>query len=352
MNKISTLLAVVVIAALGSGWFLKGGAVAAQSSTPETQPSAQVVTTRVQAKQMHASVTAFGDVLPERVQSISSVSTAQIAQLNVTQGQGIHKGQVLAVLDGDPSVKLAYEQARTSLAQANAELERMQSMAKLQLATQAQVDAATKAKADALAGLTAQESLGGGKGGLVIKAPSDGVVVSLTSAQGDRVQAGAPFMQFGLTDKLKIILGIDPADLGKIKKGMPVRLASLTDESQVASSSVLDVQNVVDPKMQLASVLVYVPAASHFVPGSRVRAEIELDPQSAYEVPRQAVLTDANGSYVYQVANKVAHRVAVLQAVDNRQTVGVTGAIDPSLPLVVQGNYELDDGMHVREEKR
>jgi membrane fusion protein (multidrug efflux system) len=114
----------------------------------------------------------------------------------------------------------------------------------------------------------------------------------------------------------------------------------------------LDAQNVVDPKTQLASVLVYVPAASHFVPGSRVRAEIELDPQSAYEVPRQAVLTDAKGSYVYQVANKVAHRVAVLQAVDNRQTVGVTGAIDPSLPLVVQGNYELDDGMHVREEKR
>lgn len=313
------------------------------------QISAQVAVQAVKMKQMHASMTAYGDVLPGALQSISSPSAARIAQLNVTQGQSVKKGEVLAMLEGDPTVQLAYEQARTALRQADAEMERMISMQKLQLATQSQVDATTRAKADAEAGMAAQRALGGGKDGQAVKAPSDGVVVALTSFQGDRIQPGTPFMQIGSTESLKIVLGIDPSDLPKVRKGMTVKLASLADTSRTVAGKVVDVQNIVDPKTQLANVLVRVPASSLFVPGTRVRADIELDEQSAYEVPRQAVLTGAKGSYVYQVAGKAARRVAVRQVVDNGATLGVAGGIDPAQPMVVQGNYELADGMQVRE---
>ena len=351
MNKRNAYLAASLATVVAGAAALGGvaGRVHAQPAQEAVQPSAQVVLAPVQMKQMHATLAAYGDVLPGSLQSVSSPSSARIARLNVMQGQSVKRGEVLAMLEGDPAVQLAYAQAGTALRQANADMERIIAMQKLQLATQSQVDAAAKAKADAESGMAAQRELGGAKGGLVIRAADDGVVMALTAFQGDRVQPGTPFMQIGSTGNLKVVLGIDPADLPKVRKGMAVGLATLAAPDRSVAGKVAEVQNIVDPKTQLANVLVRVPAAGQLVPGTRVRAEIELDGKNAFEVPRQAVLTDANGSYVFQVGGHAAHRIAVRPVVDNGRTLGVSGSIDPALPVVVQGNYELAEGMHVRE---
>jgi hypothetical protein len=65
-------------------------------------------------------------------------------------------------------------------------------------------------------------------------------------------------------------------------------------------------------------------------------------------VPRQAVLSDDNGSYLYQVAAGHARRVAVAKRAEAGNLVGVDGKLDPALPVVALGNYELEDGMAVR----
>jgi hypothetical protein len=66
-------------------------------------------------------------------------------------------------------------------------------------------------------------------------------------------------------------------------------------------------------------------------------------------LPRQAVLSDDRGSYVFQVADGRAHRVDVQAKQDGAKEVGVSGPIRPELRVVVLGNYELQDGMKVRE---
>ncbi|MFL9924036.1 efflux RND transporter periplasmic adaptor subunit [Herbaspirillum lusitanum] len=357
MKKKTLCLAAASMALVAGGSLLgvnarsqqnQAAADAAASAGAAPQASAQVKTAPVQMKQVQASITAYGDVLPGSMHNISSAAAAQIARLKVIQGQSVAKGELLAVLEPDPAVRLGYEQAQTSLKAASAELERVQSLASLQLATQSQVDAAARARADALAALRAQQALGGAQGGQTVTAPASGVILSLTSFQGDRVQAGVPFMQLGSTDQLKVVLGIDPADQAQIRKGQQVRLTALSDNARSVNSTVSEVQGLIDPKTQLINVVVRLPAAAGFNPGSRVRAEIMMAPQSAWEVPRQAVLTDAGGSYVYQVSGRHAHRVAVRTVADNRTTLGVTGPLDASDPLVVLGNYELSEGMPVR----
>ena len=47
------------------------------------------------------------------------------------------------------------------------------------------------------------------------------------------------------------------------------------------------------------------------------------------------------------VRHGIAHRVEVTTGPGNSRLVGVTG-IKPGARVVVQGNYELTDGMHVR----
>lgn len=112
-------------------------------------------------------------------------------------------------------------------------------------------------------------------------------------------------------------------------------------------------QNLLDPKTQLINVVVTLSdaAAKRFIPGMRVRAEIATGQQQAYEVPRQAVLSDAQGSYLFQVKQHKAVRINVHSLIDNGATLGVSGKLDPTAPLVVLGNYELKDAMLVRESK-
>lgn len=350
MNKKRVYLATTLVAAIVTASYvgLHSGTVQAQATPAEQKQSALVTVKRVQKRLMNATLVAYGDVSTGTLKSISSASGASISTLNVMQGSSVKKGDVLAVLGGDPMTRLAYEQARTSVEQTTADLGRAVEMQAWKLATQAQVDAATKAKADAEANLAAQRELGGDKGGQVIKAPADGIVVALTAFQGDRLQPGAPFMQIGSTETLKILLGVDPTDLHAVSPGSAVRIIELGSSGDGVTAKVAEVHNMVDPKTQLASVLVKVPASAHLTPGARVRADILLPGQDAYEVPRQAVLADAKGSYLFQVSQNTAHRISVTKVVDNGQIVGVTGLLDVTRPVVVLGNYELSDGMAVR----
>jgi len=65
-------------------------------------------------------------------------------------------------------------------------------------------------------------------------------------------------------------------------------------------------------------------------------------------VPHDAVLIDNAGPYVFQVSGTKALRVVVRIALTTDTTDVVTGPLDAHLPLVVQGNYQLQNGSLVR----
>ncbi|NLZ42091.1 MAG: transporter [Comamonadaceae bacterium] len=85
------------------------------------------------------------------------------------------------------------------------------------------------------------------------------------------------------------------------------------------------------------------------MPGEPVRGAITARGASHWIVPRAALLRDARGAYVYQVDRGRARRVDVELRVDDGKRLGVDGPLDVGQPLVVQGNYQLADGMAVRE---
>jgi multidrug efflux pump subunit AcrA (membrane-fusion protein) len=132
---------------------------------------------------------------------------------------------------------------------------------------------------------------------------------------------------------------------------MPVTLALLDDSTKSVSASITERQGLVDPKTQLIDAVAVVPAsgAMFLVPGMHVRATLAVGQHRSWAVPRAAVLTDASGAYVFQVARGTARRVAVTPGTESGGLVAVGGNLDPALPIVVLGNYELQDGMSVRE---
>lgn len=328
---------------------------AERPSAAAEAPSVLVQTAAVAEHELTDTLVGYGTVTPEpaRQMNISLPRAGRILALRVGLGQAVKQGEALFDVQTDPAANLAYAQAANAVELARGELARVEALARDQLATRSQVEAARKTLADAEAGLSAQTRLGAGSGRTTVGAPFAGMVSALSAAQGDRIAAGATVLQLARTDRLRVQLGIEPEDVLRVQPGMAVKIASVFDtrNDATATARVERAQGMINPQTQLTDVVVTVrnPQSVRLLPGMRVRGEIIAGRSRTLAVPRQAVLKDDQGAYLFQVKDGRARRVNVTTGLESEGLIGISGPIDAAAPVVVVGNYELTDGMRVRE---
>lgn len=319
----------------------------------EDEPSALVKTAAIAQLRLANTLVAYGVITtePDRVATISFPYPVQVSALHASLGQAVARGEPLLEVQTDPAATLAYRQAANAVDYARGEARRVEQLANEQLATQSQVAAARKTLADAEQQLRTQERLGTAAPAATLAAPFDGVVIAISVVQGDRLGPGAPILRLARTDRLRARLGVEPDDAAAVRPGMLVRIVSAFGERSAVEAKVTQVQAMVNPQNQLVDVVVSFanqPAARLF-PGTRVRGEITVDEATGPVVPRQAVLRDGRGDYLFQVKDGRARRVDVDTGIESQGLVIVSGPLDPAGRVVVLGNYELNDGMKVRE---
>jgi len=316
-------------------------------------PSVQVQTVMLKRQPMADTVSGYGVVSPDTraLETVSLPRPGRIARLLVSAGQVVRKGAPLLEFATGASAALGYRQARHAVDFARSEVARTEQLTKQQLATQSQLAAAKKALADAEAALRAQEKIGSGEGIAKVRAPFDGVVVALQAVQGDRLTAGAPVLQLARSGGQRVLLGVEPADVAQVRLGMAVSVTPVFDPGHKVAGKVAQVFGMINPQTEFVDVLVAV-TGSGLMPGTKVHAEIQLSRKPAWVVPRSAVLRDAKGAYIFQVRAGKAHRVGVQTGLERDGLIAVHGAFAASEPVVSLGNYELRDGMAVRESGR
>jgi len=314
--------------------------------------SALVKVQRVQQRLLATRVVGYGTVItePGATVDINIAKAGRIARVLVSSGQVVKKGDELLEITTNPADILAFKQAENAVTFARGDLERVNSLFAQQLATRSQVDNAAKSLKDAEQALAAQRALGDGVKQDRLTSPFDGLVTSLSVAQGDRFQAGANLIQLARVDYLRVRLGIEPVDSRQLQAGMKVSVAPVSDPLHTAEGEVLQVAGQIDAQTLLVDVIVRFQGTT-FLPGSRVRGEIAVNEHKAQAVPQQAVLHDTNGSYLFQVVGDKAHRITIELGVEDGDWVEVRRPTLTDAPVVVLGNYELEDGMAVRESK-
>jgi len=312
-------------------------------------PSVQIETVTMKQLQMTDTVSGYGIVSPDTrsLQTISLPRPGQIVRLLVSPGQTVKKDSPLLEFGTGADAALGYQQARQAVDFAMSEATRVEQLVAQQLATQSQLAAANKALADAEAGLRAQERIGAGRALERVAAPFDGIVISVQAAQGDRLAAGAPLLQLTRAGGQRVLLGVEPDDVGRVQPGMSVSVVPVFSSESKVSGRVAQVFGMINPQTQLVDGLVKV-AGGGLMPGTRVRSEILVAKPTAWVVPRSAVLRDAEGTYLFQVAQGKAHRVNVQTGLEHKGLIAVQGPFDPGQPVANMGNYELHDGMAVR----
>jgi len=338
------------IAMLGIGASLALAACSGGNSSDEAAQAPVAVQTATPVRQtFHSYVEAYGTLSGDtrHAQALTLPQAGQIVAAEVTPGRRVRKGQPLLRIATDPNAVSAYRQAANAVDQARAELARTQRLHDEKLATNTQLDAARKALADAQAALAAQAKLGGAQAVTTLAAPADGVVTALDVQLGERVAAGAKLMEFTPQGGLAALLGVDPEQAVHIRPDMPVVLTAVYGNTSL-HGKVVSVADAVDPQSHLVEVLASVNDPAGLAAGSALSGKIAVAQFQAWAVPRNALLNDQKGDYVFQIERGKAQRVDVHVVSPAGDPVGVDGKLDARAPVVTLGAYELSDGDAVK----
>jgi membrane fusion protein (multidrug efflux system) len=322
---------------------------AAPQTQPETGPSVAVELTALHKGSLPRIVTAYGMVGtgPAAQQTIQAPFAAVVDAIYVKPGEQVAADAPLLRLGPSPTTAASYTQAVTALQAANEEVQRTRTLLGQHLATRQQVATAEKAAADAQATLAALKSEGAG-GPQTLRAPFPAIVTAVSTSLGAIVAQGAALLDLARPSELVLHAGVVPSQAVAIKTGGAASIVPLGEKREAAGQVVLR-GSVVDPKTGLVAVDVSLPA-SGFFSGEMAQVNIVVGKAEGYVVPHQAILVNDQGApYVVQAVGGLAHQVPVQIVLSDGAKDVIAGPLDPAAPLVLDGNYQLTDGMRIRE---
>jgi membrane fusion protein (multidrug efflux system) len=317
----------------------------------EPASTALVTTAPVQQGSIPRMVTAYGTVMAASgaTTTLSLAAPGIVERINVVVGDAVRQGETVAEITADPATMSSYIQAKSTLKTAIANRAHVQALLHGRLATVVQLDQADQAVQSAQARLDALRREGAGKATLRITAPFDAVVTAVPAAQGPVLPAGTPLATLIHSANLVALVGLDPAELAKVRVGDPVEATGADSGGRhEQDGKVVRLAAMVDPTSGLVNATIALPAGK-FMAGEVIKAEINVGAAHGVMVPRDAALPAGRNAILYQAVKGHARAITVhiLGSAQNHSIVA--GPIDPQYPIIVAGNYQLENGMAIRE---
>lgn len=309
------------------------------------------------------------EIEAERDQARSSIAQIQ-AELQVLSSGG--RTADLARLDGD------IERTQLELDQARPEYEKYQRLESKQVATPAEV-LARKQKVDQLT--VQMKDLSNQKASLVgpadkasanarlesaqtalrlaeqrigqsvVRAPIDGVVYQFDLKQGAYLNAGDAVASIGRLDRVKVTVYVDERDLGRVRRGMPVRITwdGLPGKEWSGAVDKLAGQVVAKGSREVGDIeCVIENPGRELVPGSNVNVDIRAESaDAALTIPKEALRTENGKEGVYSLNGTMLVWRAVKLGIDNTTRAQVTDGLSEGDPIALITEKTLKDGMAV-----
>lgn len=278
--------------------------------------------------------------------TVMAPESAVVGQIFVRLGEQVPAGAPLLELSPSATSAASYAQAKSALIVAEQLVASTERLAALHLATAQQVADAGKSESDARSQLQALATVGA-DGPKIVRAPFVAIVTGLAATSGAIVTEGAPLMDLAAPGRLVLTVGVVPAQANAIHSGDQAQV-TLVGAEQPVSASVLLRGAVAESDTGLVPVEVALPPGK-FLPGEMAEAAITTGVKRGYVVPHAAILVNDSGApYVVQALDNVAHKVPVRILDAHGDQDLIAGALDARAPLVLTGNYQLDDGMRIR----
>jgi cobalt-zinc-cadmium efflux system membrane fusion protein len=288
---------------------------------------------------------------PQAMQVVSAAIAGRVVALNRNLGEGVSRGQTLAVIESREAAQLKgeVEAARARLALANSILSREQRLFSQRVSPEQDLIAARTAATEARIALTQAQSqvsaAGGGGGGLNrlgIVAPISGQVIARPVVLGQTVAADAELFRVANLAKVSLSLSLKPEDAGRIRPGAQVTVSA---SGRSATAKVSFVSPALDPQTRLVPAIASLDNGGNlWRVGEAVTASVQLAGDggpSTVRVPSTAVQT-VEGRTVVFVRTATGFKAAPVQLGDTAgDTVLIRSGLSGRERIATVGSFTL-----------
>ncbi|RZA25344.1 MAG: efflux RND transporter periplasmic adaptor subunit, partial [Lysobacteraceae bacterium] len=336
----------ILVAALALG-ACKGGEGEAQAKPgdpPKGPDAVPVEVVKAALRPVAASYTGTAALEPRGEAQVVAKTSGVALSVMVEEGQQVRAGQPLVRLDPD--------RARLAVAQASAQMHKLEnnySRAR-QLVGQQMISAndVDQIRFD-LENARAQHRMATLElSYTTVVAPISGVIASRSIKTGNFVQINTPIFRIVDNSRLEATLNVPEREIATLKAGQPVGLAADALPGQAFTGVVDRISPVVDAGSGTFRVVCAFAGGGLLQPGMFGRIRIDYDKRAeALVVPRAALLDDEGDPAVFVVRGGKASRVAVKLGYMDGEWVELREGIKVGDGVVTAGKIALRDGTPV-----
>ena len=263
----------------------------------------------------------------------------------VEEGQQVKAGQPLVRLDADRA-RLSVAQAQAQLRKLENNYSRAQQLVAQQLISAGEVD---QMRYD-LENARAQHEMAKLElSYTTVVAPISGVVASRDIKPGNVMQINSPIFRIVDSQRLEATLNVPEREIAKLKPGQAVGLAVDALPGKQFTGTVARVAPVVDNGTGTFRVVASFPGDGELQPGMFSRLNINYDQRAdALVVPRTALLEDGGEPAVYVVRDGKAQRTVLKLGYNDAGWVEVREGLKPGEQVVIAGKAALREGSAVQ----
>lgn len=372
MKRRNWIIAIVLLAAAGSGaWWYKG-TWSGQNASAQAPPRPRVVAVdvaRAERQDVPVDVDSIGTVTPIASVALKSRVETTIVSVHFEDGAKVKEGDLLFTLDSR-QIDAQIEQAQGALARdqaqlagAQRDLRRFNELIGKGATTQVNVDNA-RTQADILAGTikadqSALENLQVQKSYTLIRAPVTGRISAANVKVGNFVRPAdtAPLATINQMAPVYVSFAVPQRVLGDLRDAMKEAstkvVATIPGSGRSESGKVAMVENTVDASTGMVTVRGIMDNANETLwPGTLVQTRLTVGNQNAVVVPTVAVQRSQSGTYVFLVREGTSR---VQQIKVDRTYLGhsvVTEGLSGGEEVVVDGQLLLSEGTRVEPRAR
>ncbi|WP_162933047.1 efflux RND transporter periplasmic adaptor subunit [Roseovarius sp. EL26] len=321
-----------------------------QSASPETATTQRisrpilVETAKAEPQKLTQSVEAVGTTRALRSIAIVPLSSGRLVSLEITPGQTVAQGDILARLD-DAIEQADRAEAHARLTEQQQILKRVEQLRLTNAVSQASLDEVTARLAEARAQLDRMEQQLEDR---TIRAPFAGVVGLNEIDLGARVDEGETLTRLDDLSQVVVEFSLPETLFATISIGQSISARSAAFPGRTFFGTVSAIDTRIDPTSRAFRARATVPNPDGILPaGMFMSLTLILSEYDALVVPEEAIIFEAASTYVFIIKDDMAQRRAVTTGQRHNGIVAINEGLQQGDEVVIRGLKRVRDGSQI-----
>jgi membrane fusion protein, multidrug efflux system len=346
-----TVAAAILIALAGVGWFAvsdgeappQGGAARGNTGGRGAGP-VSVIVAPARKETFAAEMEAIGSARANEAVDITAKTSNRVTGIHFREGQRVRRDEILIELDS--------EQARATLAEAEAALSDSRSQYKRSRELYA-TKALSEAQLDQLqATLSANEARVAGArsqlNDLIIRAPFAGRVGLRNVSLGSLVNPGAVITTLDDTSVIKLDFSVPEVFLSSLREGLEISARTSAYPDSLFNGQVASIDSRLDPVSRAIVVRAEITNEDNRLkPGMFMTVKLVKSSAPALLIPEQALVPEGERKFVFLVRDGKAARSEVQTGRRRPGEVEVLRGVVEGDVVIVEGTQKVREGVEV-----